>query len=440
MTDEPTTAESDPAPAAEPATDPAPEGDPVAEQHAAPDVDAVQEGEAGSEPEGAGEPEPAAAVEPEPAAIPEPEVQDDPDPLDLLRERIEMPDDAIAEAAKARQATLLKPAGSLGRLEDVAAWFAAVQGSSPPHDFRRARAIIFAADHGVAAANVSSYPADATGKLLAAMTAGGAAVNVLADIAGATVRLVDVGVDADTPPDISALKVRRGSDRIDRGPALTSEEARRAVEAGIQVVDEEVDAGADLLILGDVGVANSTPAAVLIAVCLGSEPTAVTGRGSGIDDAAWMRKVVAVRDALRRGRRHRYEAVDLLASSGGADIAAMTGFLLQAAVRRTPVLLDGVVSAAAALVARDTAYDASSWWFASHRSDEPGHIAALESLGLEPLLDLGIRLGQGTGGLIALPLIRAAVRTLAETSTLADAGLDAEVDEDIRYRRTEETQ
>jgi nicotinate-nucleotide--dimethylbenzimidazole phosphoribosyltransferase len=343
--------------------------------------------------------------------------------MDVLRDRIEMPDDAPEDAAAERQATLIKPVGSFGRLEKVAAWFATVQGQNPPHDFARARVVLFAADHGVAAADISTYPAGSTGKLLTAMRDGTAPVNVLADIAGATLRLVDVGVDSDEP---SNDRIRRASGRIDREDALTPEETRAAVDVGVRIADEEVDAGADLLILGDVGVANTAAAAVLIAVCLGSEPTAVTGRGSGIDDAAWMRKVVVVRDALRRGRKHRYEAVDLLSASGGADLAAMTGFLLEAAARRTPVLLDGVVSAAAALVARDTAYDASSWWFAGHCTDEPAHTSALQSLGLEPLLDLGIQLGQGTGGLIALPLIRAAVRTLAEVATRESIGLSTE--------------
>jgi nicotinate-nucleotide--dimethylbenzimidazole phosphoribosyltransferase len=346
------------------------------------------------------------------------------DPLDAMRERIEIPDDALSEQATERQATLIKPVGSLGQLEGVATWFTAAQGHCPPHDFARPRVIVFAGDHGVAAAGVSAYPAEATAQLFAAMLAGGAPVNVLADAAGATIRLVDMAVDADTPGPVSTHKVRRGSGRIDRENALTSEETQQAFDAGVAIADEEIDGGADLLILADLGVANTTPAAVLIAVCLGLEPTAVTGRGSGIDDATWMRKVVVVRNALRRGRNFRYETLELLGCSGGADIAAMTGFLLQASVRRTPVVLDGVVSAAAAMVARDTAYDASSWWFASHKSTEPAHVAALESLGLEPLLNLGIRLGQGTGALVALPLIRAAVRTLGEVSTLAEAGVN----------------
>jgi nicotinate-nucleotide--dimethylbenzimidazole phosphoribosyltransferase len=385
------------------------EEQPGAEAVSEPDVEA----------EAVPEPEPEAVPEPEPEPDPDP----DPDPMELLRDRIEMPDDEPEEAAAGRQATLIQPAGSFGRLEKVAAWFATVQGQSPPHDFARARVVLFAADHGVAAADISTYPVGSTEKLLAAMRAGTAPVNVLADIAGATLRLVDVGVDGDEP---SADRIRRGSGRIDREDALTPEETQAAIDVGVRIADEEVDAGADLLILGDVGIANTAAAAVLVAVCLGSEPTAVTGRGSGIGDAAWMRKVVVVRDALRRGRKHRYEAADLLSASGGADLAAMTGFLLEASARKTPVLLDGVVSAAAAVVARDVAYDASSWWFASHRTEEPAHIAALESLGMEPLLDLGIQLGQGTGGLIVLPLIRAAVRTLSEVATRNSIGLSRE--------------
>jgi nicotinate-nucleotide--dimethylbenzimidazole phosphoribosyltransferase len=343
--------------------------------------------------------------------------------LDAIAARVEMPDEAAAQAARDRQAQLVKPPGSLGRLEDLAAWIAAVQGRCPPRDFARPRVVVFAGDHGVAGAGVSAYPPEVTGQMVAAFLAGGAAVNVLADLAGATVRVLDVSVDADTPPEIARHKVRRGTGSIDREDALTPAEAEQAFSAGMAVADEEVDAGADLLIPADMGIGNTTPAAVLVAAVAEVEPVQVIGRGSGVDDAGWMRKLVAIRDALRRARVVADDPLRLLAAAGGADLAATAGFLVQAAVRRTPVLLDGVVAGAAATVAREVAPLAVHWWQAGHRSPEPAHRIALQRLGLEPLMDLGMRLGEGTGALVALPMLRAAARTLAEMSTLEEAAV-----------------
>lgn len=343
--------------------------------------------------------------------------------LDELRSRVVLPDQDAADAAKDRQRSLIKPAGSLGRLEEVAAWFASVQGGCPPHELARARVVVFAGDHGVAEAGVSAYPREVTAQLVRAIGKGAAAVNVLARKARATVRVVDMAVAAKTPPKVSAHKIGTGSGRIDREDALGLEDTERAFAAGVAIADEEVDAGTDLLIPGDVGVGNTTHAAVLIAASLGLEPTAVTGRGSGLDDAGLMRKLVAVRDGLRRAREHRYDPMRLLACAGGADFAAMAGFLVEAAVRQTPVLLDGVVSAAAALVARDIVYDAALWWFAAHTTNEPAHKAVLDSLRLEPLLDLGVRAGGGSGALVALPIIRQAIAALAEMATYDEAGI-----------------
>jgi nicotinate-nucleotide--dimethylbenzimidazole phosphoribosyltransferase len=346
-------------------------------------------------------------------------------PLDLdeLSSRVGPPDDEAAAATRARLTALAKPAGSLGRLEELAAWLAAAQGRCPPRDPERARVVVFAGDHGVAAAGVSAYPPTATARMVELVRRGDAAVAVLAGTAGATVRVVDVGVDADTPADIGGHKVRRGSGRIDREDALTLAEAERAFAAGAAIADAEVDGGADLLIPGELGVGNTTVAAVLVAALTETEPVKVIGRGSGIDDATWMRKVTAIRDALRRARPYAGDPVALLAVAGGADLAAMAGFLVQAAARRTPVLLDGVVSAAAALVGQAVAPAAPAWWLAGHRSPEPAHRIALERLELEPVLDLGLRLGEGTGALVTLPLLRAAVRACAEMATREEAGL-----------------
>jgi nicotinate-nucleotide--dimethylbenzimidazole phosphoribosyltransferase len=344
-------------------------------------------------------------------------------PLDLdgLAARVDLPDEEAARAARARQPRLIKPVGALGRLEELSAWLAAAQGRCPPADFARARVVLFAGDHGVARAGVSAYRPEATALLLAAVRTGGAAVNVLADLAGATVRVLDLAIDADTPPDVARFKVRRGSGSIDREDAMTRAEAERAFAAGIAVADEEVDGGADLLVPADLGVGNTTPAAVLVAAVGDVEPVQVIGRGSGVDDAGWVRKLTAIRDALRRARPVADDPLGLLAAVGGADIAATAGFLVQAAVRRTPVILDGVVSGAAATVAREAAPRAVHWWLAGHRSAEPAHRVALDRLGLEPVLDLGMRCGEGAGALVALPILRAAARTLSEMSTFEDA-------------------
>lgn len=338
---------------------------------------------------------------------------------------IPAPDAEVAAAARARQATLTKPPGSLGRLEDLSVWVASCQGVCPPRQFERARVVVFAGDHGVTAAGVSAFPAEVTAQMVANFDAGGAAINVLAELAGAGVRVVDVAVDSDSPlsPTIGAHRVRRGSGNIAVEDALTAEEVDAAIQAGRDVADEEVDGGADLLIAGDMGIGNTTPATTLIAALTDAEPVAVVGRGTGVDDAGWARKTAAIRDALFRARPSMTDPVALLRICGGADLAAMAGFLAQAATRRTPVLLDGVVVGAAALTAERMAPGARLWWQAGHRSTEPAHTLALQRLGLEPIVDLGMRLGEGTGATVALSVLRAAVGTLASMATFSEAAV-----------------
>jgi nicotinate-nucleotide--dimethylbenzimidazole phosphoribosyltransferase len=328
-------------------------------------------------------------------------------------------------AARTRQATLTKPVGALGRLEDLSIWVAACQGACPPHQFLRPRVVVFAGDHGVTAAGVSAFPSEVTAQMVANFVAGGAAINVLAELADATVRVVDIAVDTDEPlsPPIGAHKVRRGSGNIAVEDALSADEVAAAIAAGRAIADEEVDAGADLLIAGDMGIGNTTAATTLVAAITASEPVAVVGRGTGVDDAGWARKTAAIRDALYRASGVTSDPVGLLQVCGGADLAAMAGFLVQAAVRRTPVLLDGVVVTAAALVANRLAPDARSWWQAGHRSTEPAHAVALQHLQLEPIVDLGMRLGEGSGAAVALPILRAAVATLASMATFDEANV-----------------
>lgn len=334
------------------------------------------------------------------------------------------PDSRAAAAARRRQEILTKPAGALGRLEDLSVWVSSCQGLCPPRQFERARVVVFAGDHGVARAGVSAYPPEVTAQMVANIGAGGAAINVLAEAAGATVRVVDVAVDCDGEAgEAAAYKVRRSSGNIAIEDALSDDEVRAALDAGKRIADEEVDAGADLLIAGDMGIGNTTAATTLIATLTDTEPVVVVGRGTGIDDAGWSRKTAAVRDAMYRARRFRSEPVSLLRTCGGADFAAMAGFCAQAAVRRTPLLLDGLVVTSAALLADRMATGARAWWRAGHRSTEPAHTLALNHLGLEPIVDLGLRLGEGTGAAVALPIVRAAVATLASMATFEGAGV-----------------
>lgn len=347
---------------------------------------------------------------------------------------IPSPDLAAAEQARARQTQLTKPAGALGRLEAASVWMSAVQGQCPPHPFTRPAVVIFAGDHGVARmAGTSAYPSEVTAQMVLNFLSGGAAVNVLARQMGASVTVVDISVDcdpsyvSDVDVRVAARRVRRGSGAIDREDAMTIEECQRALRLGADLADEAIDAGADVLIPGDMGIGNTTPAAALIACVLEVDAAAVTGRGTGIDDHAFTRKRTAVTEAVARGRLidlSRPQAIPaLLACLASPDIAAMVGFMLQASRRGVPVVLDGVVSCAAALAADRVDGAARSWWAAGHRSTEPAASAALEALALRPLVDLDLRLGEGTGALLALPLLTAAARTLAEMATFDSAGV-----------------
>ncbi len=335
------------------------------------------------------------------------------------------PDAQSAAAARDRQDRLTKPPGALGRLEDLSVWVASCQGACPPRQFARPRVVVFAGDHGVATAGVSAYPAEVTAQMVVNFDAGGAAINVLAEAAGASVRVVDIAVDVEEPASasIGAYKVRRGSGNIAVEDALSADEVAAAIDAGRQIADDEVDSGADLLIAGDMGIGNTTAATTLIAVLTDSEPVAVVGRGTGIDDAGWARKTAAVRDAMYRARGVSADPVALLRICGGADVAAMAGFCAQAAVRRTPLLLDGLVVTAAAVVADRLAPGARQWWQAGHRSPEPAHAVALQRLELEPIVDMRMRLGEGTGAAVALPIVRAAVAILESMATFDEAGI-----------------
>jgi nicotinate-nucleotide--dimethylbenzimidazole phosphoribosyltransferase len=317
---------------------------------------------------------------------------------------------------------LAKPVGSLGRLEEIGVWLSGRQGTCPPRLPERVGVTVIAGDHGVAD-QTSAYPAAVTPAMVRTVATGKAAINALATAHGATVRVRDLGVDADftdLPPEVVEHKVCRGTGRIDIEDALTREQASAAVAAGRALAN---DAPADLLVVGDLGIGNTTVAAALIGSVVGIDAEKVTGRGTGIDDATLRRKTEIVDRAIERARSVRDDPEALLAAIGGADLAAMAGFLAGAAERGTPVLLDGVVVTAAALVAEAITPGASAWWLAGHRSVEPAHDAALDHLGLEPIVDLRMRLGEGTGAVTALPVLRSAVAICSRMAALVDLDL-----------------
>jgi nicotinate-nucleotide--dimethylbenzimidazole phosphoribosyltransferase len=284
---------------------------------------------------------------------------------------------------------------------------------------------VFAGDHGVHAQGVTPWPQEVTAQMVANFVAGGAVVNAFARQAGADVMVIDVGVAIPLHGGATLLdaNVRRGTRDMTAEPALTREEALAAVEVGIGVADALVAAGADCLLTGDMGIANTTPAAALIAVFTGTDAAAVTGRGTGIDDATYARKVDVVTAALERHAPDPTDPLGVLAAVGGLEHAALTGFILGAAAQRKPVILDGVIAASAALAAAAFAPDAVAAMVAGHRSAEPGATVALAHLGLTPLIDLGMRLGEGSGAVLALPLVAGAVRVLHEVATFDSAGV-----------------
>ncbi|MFJ9584711.1 nicotinate-nucleotide--dimethylbenzimidazole phosphoribosyltransferase [Streptomyces acidicola] len=338
--------------------------------------------------------------------------------LDDFTDLIERPDGGVRRDAEARRERQIVPPGALGRLDDLGEWLAAAQASVPVRPVTRPRVVLFAGDHGVAELGVSTRPAGSARELVRAVLDGGSPVSVLARRLDVPVRVVDMALDCapeELPDEVVRHRVRRGSGRIDIEDALTLQEAEAAFLAGVAVADEEADSGTDLVVLGDVSVGGTTSAAVLVAALCGTDASVVTGRGgAAIDDLAWMRKCAAVRDALRRARPVLGDQLQLLATVGGADLAAMTGFLLQSAVRKTPVILDGVVSAACALVGQRVAFRAPDWWLAGHNSGEPAQAKALDRMAIEPLLDHGVGVGEGMGALLALPLVQAAAALAAE--------------------------
>jgi nicotinate-nucleotide--dimethylbenzimidazole phosphoribosyltransferase len=335
--------------------------------------------------------------------------------------------------AREREAMLTKPAGSLGRLEELAIQLAGILGTERPTLARKA-IVIVAADHGVTAEGVSAYPAEVTPQMVANFLAGGAAINALAGGVGARVTVVDLGVRGAIPdlstgttgPILLRHPLGPGTDNAAQGAAMTRETARRAIAFGIGVAEAEVGRGLDLLGVGEMGIGNTTAASAIVAALTGSSPERTTGHGTGVTGAAYERKIAVVRQMLATNRPDPADPLDVLAKVGGFEIAGLVGLLLGAAAAHVPVVLDGFITGAAALVAVGLCPALRSYLIAAHRSAEPGHALVLEALGLTPLLDLGLRLGEGSGAALAFGIVDGAARHLAEMATFAEAGVSEE--------------
>jgi nicotinate-nucleotide--dimethylbenzimidazole phosphoribosyltransferase len=338
--------------------------------------------------------------------------------------RVSPLDEEAAGAARARHDRLTKPAGSLGRLEDLGVQLAAIAGECPPPRPEPAAVAVFAGDHGVTASGVTPWPQEVTAQMVANFVAGGAAINVIARQVGASVHVVDMGVAADLSglDGVIRRNVSRGTADLSTGPAMSVAEARAALDAGASVAVALVAEGNRLLVTGDMGIGNTTPSAALIAALAGKEGGAVTGRGTGIDDEMLALKARIVEEAAGRTRGW-LDPVSILSEVGGLEIAALAGFIVGGVAEGAPVLVDGVITCAALLVAEALAPGAAARCIAGHRSTEPGAAAVLEQLQLTPVLDFALRLGEGTGGCLAVPVVQAAAGVLGEMATFDQAAV-----------------
>ncbi len=343
--------------------------------------------------------------------------------LDVIRS-IPPLDDKAMQAARARHDQLTKPQGSLGRLEALSIQLAGIAAQPRPH-FKQPVIVTMAADHGGVRQGVSAFPQEVTPQMVANFLHGGAAINVLARHVGARVVVVDMGVaaDLDAHPDLVDRKIAKGTRDFSVGPAMAREEARRAVEAGIEIVTREIERGADIIGTGDMGIGNTTASSAIVAAITRRPVAQVTGRGTGVDDVGLARKIATIERALEINRPNPNDAFDVLADVGGFEIGGLAGVMLGAAARRVPVVIDGFISGAAALVAYGLAPAVQQYLVAAHRSVEIGHRATHEYLRLEPLLDLNMRLGEGTGAALGISLCVAACKILDEMATFADAGV-----------------
>ena len=334
------------------------------------------------------------------------------------------PDAEAIAAAEARQGVLTKPPGSLGRLEPLSVQLAGIFGQPIP-EVRGKAVIVVAGDHGVAFEGVSAYPAEVTPQMVFNFLGGGAAINVLAGHAGADIMVIDAGVAVDLEPQagLTIAKVGYGAGNIAMGPAMSRAEGIRCLEIGINAANERADAGANVIAGGDMGIGNTTPSAAITAAITGADAAEVTGRGTGVDDAALAAKIVTVRRALEVNQPDGNDGMDVLMKVGGYEIGVLAGVMLGAASRNCAVIVDGFISGAAALIAWRICPAVGGRMIAAHRSVEPGHNVGLQAMGLSPLLDMEMRLGEGTGAALAMHVVEAAAKCLAEMATFAEAGV-----------------
>jgi len=345
-------------------------------------------------------------------------------PMSIPLPVIEALDEALMQQAQRRLDQLTKPLGSLGRLEAIAKQLVGIRRAQHPHVTEKV-IITMAADHGVAAEGVSAYPQAVTAQMVANFLRGGAGINVLARHVGARIVVVDMGVAAALAPHphLVSRKIRAGTSNFAHGPAMTREEASAAIAAGCDIAQREIERGADLIGTGDMGIGNTTASSAIAAAMTGQPVERVTGHGTGIDERARAKKLAVIQRALKQHRPDPSDPLDVLAKVGGFEIAGLVGVILAGAGTRRPVVLDGFISGAAALIAAGLEPTVRGYLIASHRSQEPGHRLMLEHLGLQPLLDLDLRLGEGTGAALAMPLIEAACRIINDMATFDEAGV-----------------
>ncbi len=337
-------------------------------------------------------------------------------------------DERAMSEARTRQDNLTKPMGSLGQLESLSIQVAGIKGEAKPQITHK---VIFtlAGDHGVTRSGVSAYPSEVTPQMVYNFLRGGAAINVLARQVGARVVVADLGVASVLArhAQLKDKKVGMGTRNMAEGPAMSREEAIRSIEAGMELVEEELTKGMDILGTGDMGIGNTTPSSAITAAITGADVPKVTGKGTGLSDEGWRRKVQMIEKALDINRPNPKDAVDVLSKVGGFEIGGITGLILAGARYRIPVVIDGFISGAAALIATSLAPQIKPYLIASHQSAEPGHQKILEHLGLKPLLNLNMRLGEGTGAALGIFLVEASLKILNEMATFAEAGVSEKI-------------
>jgi nicotinate-nucleotide--dimethylbenzimidazole phosphoribosyltransferase len=345
-------------------------------------------------------------------------------PIDKIIAQIKPLDQAAMQAARARQNELTKPPGSLGRLEELSIRVAGITGDPRPK-LKHKVVLVMAGDHGVVAEGVSAYPQEVTPQMVANFLHGGAAINVLSRHVGARVVVVDMGVAADIPPhpDLIVRKVAYGTRNIAHRPAMSHDQALQCLESGAEVFQDQLALGLDMLATGDMGIGNTTPSAAIAAAITEHPVEQIAGRGTGVDDSGLGRKIQVIQRALQANQPDPADGLDVLAKVGGFEIGGLAGAILAAAANRRPVVIDGFISTAAAMIAVSLSPLVRDYLIAAHTSMELGHHLMMKWLGVTPLLDLQMRLGEGTGAALAMSLVEAACKTLDEMATFSEAGV-----------------